>query len=145
MIDACVKCGDLQKAISIFKEMREAGKHRNTILYTTLIKGYGLEKDLNSALELFREMPQEGVPYNTITYNSILDACIKCGDLQTAESLLREMTAPESSLEPDLITFSTLLKGYCHVGDLEKALQVAEAIKARGLRCDELVYHTLMD
>jgi len=104
-----------------------------------------LDKDLASALALFREMPLEGVPYNTITYNSILDACVKCGDLATAEGLLREMTAPESALDPDLITFSTLLKGYCHLGNLEKALQVAEAIKARGLRCDELVYNTLMD
>mmetsp|Transcript_2177 Transcript_2177/g.6630 ORF Transcript_2177/g.6630 Transcript_2177/m.6630 type:complete len:695 (+) Transcript_2177:77-2161(+) len=145
MIDACVKCGHLEKAVEIFKGMRQAGKHRNTILYTTLIKGYGMEKDLASALELFREMPRESVPYNTITFNSILDACIKCGDLATAEGLLREMLAPESSLEPDLITFSTLLKGYCHVGELDKALQVAEAIKARGLRCDELVYNTLMD
>eukprot|EP00933_Yihiella_yeosuensis_P059567 TRINITY_DN609_c1_g1_i1.p1 TRINITY_DN609_c1_g1~~TRINITY_DN609_c1_g1_i1.p1 ORF type:complete len:677 (+),score=166.92 TRINITY_DN609_c1_g1_i1:65-2095(+) len=145
MIDACVKCGSLQKAVDIFTAMRAAGKHKNTILYTTLIKGYGLEKDLQSALELFREMPNEGVPYNTITYNSILDACVKSGDLTTAESLLREMMANENSLEPDLITFSTLLKGYCHINELDKALQVAESIKARGLRCDELVYNTLMD
>merc|ERR1719229_253900 len=55
------------------------------------------------------------------------------------------MTGPESTLEPDLITFCTLLKGYCHVGDLDRALQVAETIKARGLKCDELVYNTLMD
>mmetsp|Transcript_10703 Transcript_10703/g.30312 ORF Transcript_10703/g.30312 Transcript_10703/m.30312 type:complete len:543 (+) Transcript_10703:1-1629(+) len=145
MIDACVKCGHLEKAVEIFKGMRKAGKHRNTILYTTLIKGYGLEKDLPSALELFREMPREGVPYNTITYNSMLEACVKCGELATAEGLLREMTGPESALEPDLITFSTLLKGYCQVGDLDKALRTTEAIKARGLRCDELVYNTLMD
>jgi pentatricopeptide repeat protein len=145
MIDACVKCGHLNKAVEIFQGMRETGKHRNTILYTTLIKGYGLEKDLASALELFREMPREGVPYNTITYNSIIDACVKGGDLATAEALLHEITAPSSALEPDLITFSTLLKGYCHIGDLDKALQITEAIKARGLRCDELVYNTLMD
>jgi len=145
MIDACVKCGHMAKAVDIFKGMREQGKHRNTILYTTLIKGYGLEKDLKNALFLFREMPVEGVPYNTITYNSMLDACVKCGDLPTAEGLLREMKAPESTLEPDLITFSTLLKGYCNVGELDKALQVAEAIKGCGLRCDELVYNTLMD
>jgi len=145
MIDACVKCGNLEKAVEIFKGMQASGKHRNTILYTTLIKGYGQEKDLENALRLFREMPGEGVPYNTITFNSIMDACVKCGDLPTAESLLREMTAPGSSLEPDLITFSTLLKGYCHVGEIDKALQVVEAIKARGLRCDELVYNTLMD
>jgi len=145
MIDACVKCNHLHKAVEIFKGMRETGKHRNTILYTTLIKGYGLDKDLASALALFREMPTEGVPYNTITYNSIIDACVKGGDLASAEALLHEITSPSSPLEPDLITFSTLLKGYCHGGELDKALQVAEAIKARGLRCDELVYNTLMD
>lgn len=146
MIDACVKCGRLETAVEIFKGMRQAGKHRNTILYTTLIKGYGLDKDLKAALELFREMPHEGVPYNTITYNSIIDACVKSGDLTTAENLLYEIASPcNNSVEPDLITFSTLLKGYCHVGDLDKALQLAEAIKARGLRCDELVYNTLMD
>jgi len=145
MIDACVKCGHLGKAVENFKGLREAGKHKNRIVYTSLIKGYGLEKDLPHALELFREMATEGVPYNAITYNSILEACIKCNDLPAAEGLLREMMAPSSSMEPDLITFSTLLKGYCHVGDLDKALQVLEAIKARGLRCDELVYNTLMD
>jgi pentatricopeptide repeat protein len=149
MIDACVKCGRLETAVEIFKGMRQAGKHRNTILYTTLIKGYGLEKDLKSALELFREMPREGVPYNTITYNSIIDACVKNGDLATAEALLHEIADPipncNNPVEPDLITFSTLLKGYCHIGSLDNALQLAEAIKARGLRCDELVYNTLMD
>jgi pentatricopeptide repeat protein len=145
MIDACVKCNRLDKAIDVFQGMRENGKHRNTIIYTTLIKGYGLEKDLASALALFREMPQEGVPYNTITYNSMLDACVKGGDLATAETLLQEITAPSSPLEPDLITFSTLVKGYCQMGDIDKALQITEAIKLRGLRCDELVYNTLMD
>lgn len=145
MIDACVKCGNLEKAEEIFRGMQEEGKHRNTILYTTLIKGYGLEKKLEQALNLFREMPTEGVQYNTITYNSVIDACVKCGDLTTAEGLLRELTADDSQLEPDLITFSTLLKGYCNAGDVDKALQVVEAIKARGLRCDELVYNTLMD
>mmetsp|Transcript_140564 Transcript_140564/g.449296 ORF Transcript_140564/g.449296 Transcript_140564/m.449296 type:complete len:716 (+) Transcript_140564:108-2255(+) len=145
MIDACVKCGNLAKAVEIFMGMRETGKHKNTILYTTLIKGYGLDKDLPNAMHLFREMATEGVPYNTITYNSILDACVKCNDLPTAEGLLREMMSPSSTNEPDLITFSTLLKGYCYMGDLDKALQVVEAIKARGLRCDELVYNTLMD
>ena len=33
-------------------------------------------------------------------------------------------------VQPDLITYSTLLKGYCQVGDLDKALHVAATIKA---------------
>lgn len=145
MIDACVKCGHVQKAVEIFQDMKKKKKHRNTILYTTLIKGYGMEKDVKNALELFKEMRTEGVPYNTITYNSIIDVCIKCSEVETAEDLLREMMSPGTNLEPDLITYSTVLKGYCHGGDLDKALQVAETIKACGLKCDELVYNTLMD
>lgn len=104
-----------------------------------------MEKDLRKALALFREMKCERVPYNRITFNSIIDVCIKCNDVQAAEYLFGEMTAPGSNVEPDLITFSTLLKGYCHIGDLDKALQVADNMKSSGLRCDELVFNTLMD
>merc|ERR1719159_2241569 len=46
---------------------------------------------------------------------------------------------------PDLITFSTLLKGYCQAGELDKAFMVLEAIRERNLPCDELVYNTLID
>lgn len=145
MINACVRCGQTEKAADIFNEMKQLRKHCNTILYTTLIKGYGNEKDLNSALALFREMREEGVPYNTIAYNSIIDVCIKCSELSIAEDIFREMLSPQSNVQPDLITYSTLLKGYCHVGNLDKALQVAETIKVCGLKCDELVYNTLMD
>jgi len=145
MINACVKCGHIEKAVEIFRDMKKKRKHRNTILYTTLIKGYGNDKDLRNALSLFREMKEEGVPCNTITYNSIIDVCIKCSDVQTAEELMREMVASGGDVQPDLITYSTLLKGYCQVGDLDKALQVADTIKACGLKCDELVYNTLID
>eukprot|EP00429_Kryptoperidinium_foliaceum_P012142 CAMPEP_0176036464 /NCGR_PEP_ID=MMETSP0120_2-20121206/18059_1 /TAXON_ID=160619 /ORGANISM="Kryptoperidinium foliaceum, Strain CCMP 1326" /LENGTH=733 /DNA_ID=CAMNT_0017369851 /DNA_START=60 /DNA_END=2261 /DNA_ORIENTATION=- len=145
MIDACVKCGHLGKALEIFAEMKQEGKHKNTILYTTLIKGCGLEKDLPKALELFREMSAEGVPCNTITYNSILEACVKCNDLEAAEGIVQDMLSTACSVQPDLITFSTVLKGYCHSGCLDKALQMLDSIKGRGLHCDELVYNTLMD
>jgi len=145
MINACVRCGQTEKAVEIFQEMKSLRKHCNTILYTTLIKGYGNEKDLQNALALFREMKNEGVPYNTIAYNSIIDVCIKCSDIQAAEDIFREMIMPDSNVQPDLITYSTLLKGYCQAGNLDKALQVAETIKACGMKCDELVYNTLMD
>lgn len=58
---------------------------------------------------------------------------------------MKQMMDPGSGLHPDLITFSTLLKGYCHNGEIDKALRVSETIRERGLRCDELVYNTLMD
>lgn len=145
MIDACVKCGDVEKAAEVFEGLRQQGKHRNKIYYTQLIKGYGRQKELSKAFQLFREMPREGVPCNTITYNSMIHACIQCGRVPDAERLFDEMLAAGGSRQPDLITFSTVLKGHCQRGDLDKALNVAETIRARGICWDELVYNTLMD
>lgn len=145
MINACVKCSQTTKALEIFRDMQRRHKQCNTILYTTLIKGYGNEKDCDTAMLLFREMKETGVPYNTIAYNSIIDVCIKCGEISKGEDFFREIICDGSAVQPDLITYSTLLKGYCQAGDLDKALQVAATIKASGMQCDELVYNTLMD
>ncbi|CAK0846174.1 unnamed protein product [Prorocentrum cordatum] len=145
MIDACVKCGDIEKAAEVFEGLRQQGKHRNSIYYTQLIKGYGQQKDLSKALKLFREMPKEGVPRSTITYNSIIDACIRSGKVLDAEQIFGEMVVEGGPTQPDLITFSTMVKGHCQRGDLDKALNVAETIRARGMGWDELVYNTLLD
>eukprot|EP00397_Hematodinium_sp_SG-2012_P033289 GEMP01035550.1.p1 GENE.GEMP01035550.1~~GEMP01035550.1.p1 ORF type:complete len:566 (+),score=69.42 GEMP01035550.1:49-1746(+) len=150
MIDACVKCGNLQMAQDVFQELKRMKKHRNTIIYTTLIKGFGASKDKDSALNLFREMQDEGVPCNTITYNSVIDACVRCHDLQRAVEVFDSMTQraqlnPKEKLEPDLITYSTMIKGYCHVGDLDRALDLSRQLDDRSLQPDELVYNTLLD
>jgi len=148
MLDSCVKCGDLKSALQVFEDVKREGKHRNTVLYTTLIKGCSKQKDLQSAMALFREMKQEFVPYNTITYNSIIDVCVNCGAVHLAEGIFQQMIHEESQTRgssPDLITFSTLLKGYCQAGELDKAFMVLEAIRERGLPCDELVFNTLID
>jgi len=150
MIDACVKCGNLQMAQDVFNELKRMKKHRNTIIYTTLIKGFGASKDKESALNLFQEMQDEGVPCNTITYNSVIDACVRCHDLQKAVEVFdamlhRAAMNPKEKIEPDLITYSTMIKGYCHVGDLDRALDLSRQLDDRSLQADELVYNTLLD
>jgi pentatricopeptide repeat protein len=148
MLDACVKCGDLQQALQVFEEVKKEGKHRNTVLYTTLIKGCSAQKNLQVALTLFREMKEERVSYNTFTYNSIIDVCINSGAMTVAEGIFSQMITEEANrhgASPDIITFSTLLKGYCQAGLFDQAFMVVEAIRERGLPCDELVYNTLID
>jgi len=145
MINACTQCGHMEKAMEVFQEMKQRGSHRNTVVYSMLMKGYGRQKNLLGALRLFREMRGEGVPYNTVSYNSIIDVCVKVSNIDTAEELLTQMTSERSIAEPDLITYSTMLKGYCQLGDLDKALLVMQTMKERGLKCDERVYNILLD
>lgn len=62
-----------------------------------------------------QEMRNNGIACNTITYNTMLDACAKCGCMEKASMLLEDMR--ETSIDPDIITYSTIIKGYCLAGD----------------------------
>lgn len=71
----------------MFQDIKRIGKHHNTILYTTLMKGYGMARNLEGALMLFNEMKQERVAVNTITFNSMIDVAVRAHDCDKAEEL----------------------------------------------------------
>merc|ERR1719454_1639154 len=47
--------------------------------------------------------------------------------------------------QPDGITYSTIVKGYCVKGDLDNAFDVFRSMQASGMARDSIVYNTLMD
>jgi len=49
-------------------------------------------------------------------------------------------------VEPNLITYSTILKGYCNVGDIPQAFAVLQDLKSNtNLKPDEIMYNSLLD
>mmetsp|Transcript_113507 Transcript_113507/g.201253 ORF Transcript_113507/g.201253 Transcript_113507/m.201253 type:complete len:255 (+) Transcript_113507:1-765(+) len=50
------------------------------------------------------------------------------------------------NLQPNLITYSTIIKGYCQRGDMSAALAALEDLrKTSGLRPDEIVFNTILE
>ena len=72
----CVKCNHVEMAVDNFNEMKLNNLHKNTVLYTTIIKGFAKTKDLSRAMKLYREMLRESVPCNVVTYNSLIDVSV---------------------------------------------------------------------
>lgn len=61
---------------------------------------------------------------NTITFNSLLDCCVRCFDMPLAASIFNDMqTGRSHGIKPDLITYSTMIKGYCKDRNIEQALE----------------------
>ena len=57
VINACVKCNDIDKAWEIFEEMKKMKKYTpDLITYSTLIKGCCKSSDLKSANSLIMKM-----------------------------------------------------------------------------------------
>eukprot|EP00921_Rhytidocystis_pertsovi_P004731 GHVQ01008212.1.p1 GENE.GHVQ01008212.1~~GHVQ01008212.1.p1 ORF type:complete len:1253 (-),score=247.56 GHVQ01008212.1:4083-7841(-) len=144
MFDALVSNNRVDEAVQLLDQMKGRGRTRpNTVMYSTIIKGFAQAKQLDKALAVYGEMKALGVPVNTVTYNSIVDACARVGGMDKAAALLEDMQ--EQGVEPDLITFSTIIKGYCVHGHMDKSLQLLKVMAERGIQPDGILYNSLLD
>jgi len=118
----------------------------NTIIYSTIIKGFSNAKDIERVMAIYEEMRGLGLQPNTITYNTILNAFAQCSAMDRAPALLEDMKMAMPPVEPDIVTFSTMVKGFCNSGSLDRAMQILKDMKASGkYEADELMYNSLLD
>eukprot|EP01017_Pseudomicrothorax_dubius_P044136 TRINITY_DN7436_c0_g1_i1.p1 TRINITY_DN7436_c0_g1~~TRINITY_DN7436_c0_g1_i1.p1 ORF type:complete len:1144 (+),score=400.14 TRINITY_DN7436_c0_g1_i1:97-3528(+) len=143
LLDACVKNDRIDLALNVVDKMKVDRITLNTILYTTLIKGFAKAGMLNEALNIFalmKESPKTAP--NVITYNCILDACVKCENLPRAQEIFADM---ERTLTPDLITYSTIIKGFCKRGDIETAYRFLDTMLDRNIKPDEALVNLILE
>lgn len=147
MVEALVMNGAVDDAWKLVHEMlsnEEVAECVNTVIYSTVMKGFSHARRPDQCFAVFDEMQARGVVANTITYNTLLDACAKCSSMSRVPQVFEEMK--RNHIEPDKITYSTLIKGYCLVGDLDCAFDLFEEMKADGkVGLDEIVYNALID
>merc|ERR1719375_8886 len=64
--------------------------------------------------------------------------------MDRVSKILEDMKS--SGVDPDIITYSTIVKGYCLSGDVDKGFEVLEQMKAEGKYVpDEILYNSLLD
>merc|ERR1719482_1237622 len=147
VIDALVNNGFPDEALSLVREIRDDGTCKdilNTVIYSTLLKGFAQARQPGRVQDVFEEMKEMGIACNTVSYNTMLDANARTGKMDRADELFREMVA--SGVSPDVITYSTLVKGYCQAGDIDKGFQVLNTMVKSGVHePDEILYNSLLD
>jgi pentatricopeptide repeat protein len=147
MVDALVKNQAVDSAWQLLHELRKDEHLKtlvNTVIYSTVLKGFAMSKQINKVFEVYKEMRASEVQCNTITYNTMLDACARCSSMDRVPQILEDMKA--CNVEPDIITYSTIVKGYCQSGDVDRAFQVLDDMKGDGKYApDEILYNSLLD
>merc|ERR1719214_338803 len=147
MIDALVKNQAVDSAWQLLHELLEDEQLNtlvNTVIYSTVLKGFAMAKQVSKVFEVYTEMRTRDVQCNTISYNTMLDACARCSSMDRVSQILEDMK--DSAVEPDIITYSTIVKGYCQAGDVDRAFQVLEEMKHDAkFAPDEILYNSLLD
>merc|ERR1719498_1159229 len=93
---------------------------------------------------IYEEMLSKGIEPLVTTFNAIIDACARCSQMTCVDSLVRDME--KRGIAPNLITYSTVIKGYCQQRDLPSAFStLAKLRSAPSLRPDGIVFNMLLD
>merc|ERR1719484_438689 len=82
MVDALVCNGFPDEAFSLVREMKEDDICKdilNTVIYSTLLKGFAQARQPGRVQEVFEEMKEMGIACNTVSYNTMLDANARTG------------------------------------------------------------------
>jgi len=146
-VDALASNGCAEEALSLVHRLLRDSKRANlvnNIIFSTLLKGFGLTKQVDRLFAVYDEMRSAGISCNSVTYNTMIDACARCGCMDKAFELLADMRA--AGISPDKITYSTLVKGHCFSGNIDAAFAVLQEMQdTDSLVPDEMLYNSLLD
>eukprot|EP00916_Digyalum_oweni_P002514 GHVL01004617.1.p1 GENE.GHVL01004617.1~~GHVL01004617.1.p1 ORF type:complete len:839 (+),score=78.88 GHVL01004617.1:104-2620(+) len=142
LMDACVNNGEMDRTMEVFEAMQQDNSIVvNTILYTTLIKGFAKLKQVDKAMAIYENMRKEKIACNSVTFNSLLDACARKNDPRM-HSVLADMK--NAGVVPDLITYSILIKANCEANCMDQAFLLFQKMKEHNFVPDEIVYNSLL-
>eukprot|EP00933_Yihiella_yeosuensis_P001668 TRINITY_DN10279_c0_g2_i1.p1 TRINITY_DN10279_c0_g2~~TRINITY_DN10279_c0_g2_i1.p1 ORF type:complete len:899 (-),score=184.57 TRINITY_DN10279_c0_g2_i1:357-2942(-) len=120
----------------------------NTVIYANIMKGFGMLKCFDQAVAVHNEMVQRGIPANRVFFNTTLNAMANSNKMDKVPELLHAMREADPPIRPCGVTYSTLMKGFCNAGHLEKGLELLEEMKHlegdEEIEIDELVYSVLL-
>merc|ERR1719230_697856 len=89
-------------------------------------------------------MKDNQMELSVIMYNTLVDACARCGRMEYLPKILEHMKVQR--VMPNLITYSTMLKGHCQNGNIQAGFAILEEIRQDSrLKPDEIMYNSLLD
>jgi pentatricopeptide repeat protein len=147
LIDACVKCEKVEEAMNFFQMMLKNPEMKvNGPLYSLLIKAFTNCRKFDKAYEVFGLMnsnPQ--ITPSIIGFNAMLESAIRCNNVKFFE-IYEEITKRiNGNFKPDLITYSTYIKGLCKFNRVSKAFDVYNQLKKDHVfNLDEVLYNSLL-
>ena len=109
LLDACSKINRMDFSLRIFDYLETLNSNMNSIIFTTMLKGYIRNEQYEEAVNFFNRVKKyTHLNGMIITYNCALDLYVRKGDMDTCLKLFEELS---SHFTPDIISYSTLIKG----------------------------------
>lgn len=150
LLHACVRCSNIEKVTYVYNEMKNNEIEFNVVIYTTLVKAYTKARKMEEALEVYNTLlKDEKVQVNIIAHNAMLDCCVENRKFDKMQEIYDYIKSKfidnENAPQPDLITYSTVIKGFARAGNMDKVFDMYGFLKTKEFKLDEVMYNSILD
>ncbi|CAO2838062.1 unnamed protein product [Amaranthus hypochondriacus] len=121
LIDMYIKCGSIERGLSIFNKM----KSKNQLSYSVMISGLAIHGNGHEALELFSEMLKQGIAPDDVVYLGVLSACRHAGLVEKGLELFKRMR-DEHRIQPTIQHYGCILDLLGRAAMFNKAISLIE-------------------
>ncbi|GAU28055.1 hypothetical protein TSUD_265130 [Trifolium subterraneum] len=136
LIDMYAKCGNIEKAIQVFKRLLKT----NVIVWNAMIGGLAMHGKAKDVLDYFSRMERSGVSPSDVTYIAILSACSHAGLVKKGISIFNDMVN-RVGLEPRIEHYGCMVDLLGRAGYLEEA---EELITNMPIKPDDVIWKALL-
>ncbi|KAG6411362.1 hypothetical protein SASPL_129443 [Salvia splendens] len=123
LVDMYAKCGNITKALQVFREV----PGRNALTYTAIIGGLALHGDAQDALSFFHEMICAGLVPDEVTFLGVLAACCHGGLVAEGRKIFSLMNS-KFNIPPKVKHYSCMVDLLGRAGLLKEAMQLLEGM-----------------
>ncbi|XP_022131416.1 pentatricopeptide repeat-containing protein At4g21065-like [Momordica charantia] len=123
LIDMFAKCGDISKALKLFKTMSE----KTIVSWTSVIVGMAMHGRGQDAICLFEEMIGSGVAPDDVAFIGLLSACSHSGMVERGREYFSSMTK-KYKLVPKIEHYGCMVDMFCRTGLVKEALEFVHSM-----------------
>lgn len=137
------RINDTVRMLEAMSHQKDRASHPDHVSYTTVISAFVKAGSMDRARQVLAEMTRIGVPANLITYNILLKGYCQQLQIDIAKNLIQDMI-DDAKIEPDVVSYNTLIDGCILVDDSAGALFYFNEMRSRGIAPTKISYTTLM-
>jgi len=149
MLNCAIKCQRLDLMKDFYENMKLDNIAPNSVILSTLVKGFNRTKNYQLAFSLYENMPETQLEkIDIVFFNSLLDCCVESNNFEKMDEIFKSIKSKElknPEFKPNVITYSTILKGLTKSNKHNQAVELYNQLKNSDMNVDEIFFNTMAD
>ncbi|XP_021298154.1 pentatricopeptide repeat-containing protein At4g21300 [Herrania umbratica] len=138
MLNGYVKCGELDKAMEIFEEMRKDETKSDEVTFAAIFSLCASEGMVDFGTQLHGLVVSCGLEFDSVVANALLSMYSKCGWLSDARKLFGMMP------RDNLVSWNGMISGYVQNGFMQDASCLFNEMVSSGVKPDAITFSSFL-